>query len=1134
MQRYHFFSWVRRGLGSSLAPAAGGPPARGTAELAVGITLAGENITQIRRFLMLGPGDVLGLDPRLIVRQEPRPGTRDFEPNMLAAVEFDPPDLPWIVATTQPEQDQLRPWLVLVVLDRDRVPGVRVRPGRPLPYVEVPDGELPDLTQSWAWAHGQRLALDGGTGDAAEMARRPELNVSRLVCPRRLVADRRWLACVVPAWDAGRRAGLGEAAGNPDAPLTEAWQPGQAAILPVYHHWEFETGEDGDFEVLARRLTPAPATIPPAGSEEARRGLVWLGAADGRADTLAALPPGGDRAEIRQEAPLEVPGREVSPQEVPQAFVEAVRRATTPAEPGPDGLAELLPPLHGAAHVRRDAADPARMGTAWFDELNLDPRTRIAARLGADTVRRTQEDLMQAAWEQVGEVLAANAQLDRGRLAALVNTRLVERHVRRLRPERVLAITSVLHARTFPVRTGQPAALTVAGEIARTSLPDRAFDAAARRLASPAGRLMRLAERSLAARDLPAAGARHAASRGLAAALLRSEASADPSLRGRDGLTGFSPAEEALRQGITEIRLGREVIGMDRLREGGGALDRADRPRADLGRIGVLPESRIAEFQSFAAAQGTGLAEVVGQVAEMLAVAPRAAAVALQREGGTQRLVALEPTQERGATTLSIVDAAGRRQELLTAVGSGVRDIAGAVEVARSASVGLLDAVREGRRATVTERMEGGSSVLRLRLAEAVVPQRVDERRFDFRTRRRAGTAETTIPRGGAADILLRGREVARERRDIPVFDVGGDTTPLFDTVLALPERDPAAVRRVELAFSRLELPPVVPAAVLRGVPDGLPALAERLRAAIHPPRVIGRRLGAQIAIPGWLGAGRAPLDPIMAAPELRAPLADLLAAFAPDQMLPRELSLPPDGVAALEANNRFIAAFMVGANHELNRELLWRIYPTDGRGTSLTRFWNWRDPARLDCRDIHAWPAGGPLAARLASGEARIALVLRGNLLRRYPGTQVLAWKAGDDGKLVQVNPAQPRDTLRETLFRLRIEPDITVVGLDIGEEELRADPRWRFVVQEPTTEPRFGLDAPETPSGGRRRGFRGQAQANDLNWQQTATPPGQHLDPARVPGAGQTAAALAGLLLQRPVRVLIAAAALLPEKPG
>ncbi|MGG5808282.1 hypothetical protein [Falsiroseomonas sp. CW058] len=1131
MQRHHFFSWVRRGLGAALAPAAGGVPAHGRAEVGIGISLGADNLAAVRTFLMLGPGDVLGLDPRLIVRQEPRPGTRDFEPNMLAAIEFDPPDLPWLVATTPPEGERLRPWLVLVVLDRDRVRGPRVAPGRPLPFVEVPAGELPALSQSWAWAHAQRLVAEEGGDDAAEMARRPELNVSRLVCPRRLAPDRRWLACVVPAWDAGVRAGLGETAADPPATLSDAWSPGQAMTLPVYHHWEFETGEDGDFEVLARRLGPAPATIPPPGSPEARRGLVWLGAADGRADTLAALPPGGPGAEIRQEAPLEAPRRVARLEDVPAAFTEAIRRATTPADPAPGEPAELLPPLHGAGHARRDRPDPARMGSDWFDELNLDPRTRIAARLGADTVRRYQEDLMQAAWEQVGEVLAANAQLDRGRLAALVNTRAVDRHLRRLQPERVLAITSVLHARTFPDRAGERGGLTVAGEIAASSLPDRAFDAAARRLASPVGRLMRVTARSLAARNLGTDGVRHAAARGLAGAMLRSEAAADPSLRGRDGITGFRPAEDALRQGIGEVRIGQDSIALDRLGVGAGVLDRADRPRADLAQVGALPESRIGDVQRFAAAQGTGLAEAVAQVEAMRAAAPRAAAVALQDEGGTRRLVALEATEAPGGTVLSIVDGAGRRQDLLTAAGAGLRDVGQAVDLARGATRGLLDAVRQGRRATVAERLEGGQAVLRLRLTDPPAPQARNEGRDLFRTRLRSRTRDVTIPWGGASDTVPRGRGV-EARADPPVLDLGTDATPLFSAVLALPDRDPAMVARVELAFDRLALPPLAPTAVLVTPRDGLPALAAQLRAAIHPPRVIGRRLGAQIDIPPWLGGGRAPLDPIMAAPELRAPLADMLSAFAPDQMLPRELTLPPDGVAALKTNPRFIAAFMVGANHEMNRELLWRTYPTDGRATALTRFWNWRDPARNDCGPIHAWPAAGPLSARLSSGGARIALVLRGNLLRRYPGTQVLAWKV-EGGKPMPVDPARPADAPRGTLFRLRIEPDITVVGLDITEADLDADPRWHFVLQEPVTEPRFGLDAPETPRGGRRRGFRGQAVANDLNWTQTGTEPGAHLDPLRVPGGGVegSAAGLANLLLQRPVRVLIPAATLLPK---
>jgi hypothetical protein len=32
-----------------------------------------------------------------------------------------------------------------------------------------------------------------------------------------------------------------------------------------------------------------------------------------------------------------------------------------------------------------------------------------------------------------------------------------------------------------------------------------------------------------------------------------------------------------------------------------------------------------------------------------------------------------------------------------------------------------------------------------------------------------------------------------------------------------------------------------------------------------------------------------------------------------------------------------------ITANHEMNRELLWRNYPTDMRGTSLRNFWSIR-----------------------------------------------------------------------------------------------------------------------------------------------------------------------------------------------
>src|SRR5689334_23740532 len=132
----------------------------------------------------------MGLDPRVVVRTDPRPNSVDVEPNYLPLIEFDPPDLPWLFtpAASGPD-DRLRPWCVLVVVDLAVVARPQLEPGRPLPVLEVPGAlvatELPDLAESWAWAHTQVVAPDG-EDPAAALAARPAMNVSRLLAPRRL------------------------------------------------------------------------------------------------------------------------------------------------------------------------------------------------------------------------------------------------------------------------------------------------------------------------------------------------------------------------------------------------------------------------------------------------------------------------------------------------------------------------------------------------------------------------------------------------------------------------------------------------------------------------------------------------------------------------------------------------------------------------------------------------------------------------------------------------------------------------------------------------------------------------------------------------------------------------------------
>ena len=70
----------------------------------------------------------------------------------------------------------------------------------------------------------------------------------------------------------------------------------------------------------------------------------------------------------------------------------------------------VAPPFHGGWHALLDRVDPAPAIEGWPHELNLDPRFRAAAGLGARVIRQNQDDYMKLAWSQVGEVLAANRQ----------------------------------------------------------------------------------------------------------------------------------------------------------------------------------------------------------------------------------------------------------------------------------------------------------------------------------------------------------------------------------------------------------------------------------------------------------------------------------------------------------------------------------------------------------------------------------------------------------------------------------------------------------------------------------------------------------------------------------------------------
>ena len=234
---YVFLPWVRQGAASGIQTL-DSLSANQAGVVSVAVKLRVNDTPDIERQVRLyGPGDVTGIDPQQVVRTEPRHLATDFEPNYFPAIEFDRPDFPWLFTPARADAaGKLRPWLCLVVVRKQEGVTLHVDPNLPLAVLEIkaparPERELPDLSESWAWAHAQVTGSRRAAGSLkAALAGDPALTVSRLLCPRRLDPVTEYLACVVPAFELGRKAGLGEqikaADEQPPLGLAPAWTAG--------------------------------------------------------------------------------------------------------------------------------------------------------------------------------------------------------------------------------------------------------------------------------------------------------------------------------------------------------------------------------------------------------------------------------------------------------------------------------------------------------------------------------------------------------------------------------------------------------------------------------------------------------------------------------------------------------------------------------------------------------------------------------------------------------------------------------------------------------------------------------------------------------------------------------------------
>jgi hypothetical protein len=400
---------------------------------------------------------------------------------------------------------------------------------------------------------------------------------------------------------------------------------------------------------------------------------------------------------------------------------------------------------------------------------------------------------------------------------------------------------------------------------------------------------------------------------------------------------------------------------------------------------------------------------------------------------------------------------------------------------------------------------------------------------------------ELTVASGASAteaELLTR----ADQLRTAALTKLGlGTSSWATDLVSGFDDRDRELVRadaeRSCTEVTAVSTPPEVPQLVALG-PDTVAAVVS----ALSPVPAYERMLEWAHRIADVVDRGRVkqrtPLHPVMAAPQFPEPLVERLRAVDPDWVLGGVRELPPNSIALLETNVRFVESFAAGANHEMARELVWRGFPTDLRGSCFPRFWPGVPgvAAPPDITPLHGWDQALGANGPGGPGEGSLTVVVvKGELLRRYPSTIVTAehgtWTTAN-GVTTFTNDGP----VATEVFRGFLEPDVTYVALDVDVDTLREhDPDrpydcWYLSFRQPLDEPRFGLDESDPDEGNRPN-----REQDPDNWSWGGLPPGAdgrpplHLTPASV-FAADNSARVATTLFQRPFRLLVRARDYLP----
>jgi hypothetical protein len=509
ISRYQFHSWARKGIASTIEEpddlGAGTSSTTQRAQINLPMLLNEGPLT--KNFSLVGPGDIIGINRDMIVRTQPLHWITDFEPNFLAFAEFYDEDFLWRYTPASPNEpgdlpgdpptDKLRPWLFLLVVKEDEFE--RTKKKVPLPSITLKSANVfPPANETWLWAHVHSDANipDEETNTLEEFLISLNRNVTtdpdqlycRLISPRKLEPNTPYYAFLIPAFETGRLAGLGESEetiGTVVAQTTSWSEAGANGEMPVYFEWFFRTGQNEDFESLIRKLEPVEMDerVGIRDMDCSEPGFLKADAID-EDDEMPGTTPEILGLEGALKSPKAI--STIYPQEGDQFQTELEKIANLPITIiGIDedtGDPVISVPLYGGNHAKKslDTDIPLDITeNTWFHDLNKDPRTRVAAGFGTLAIQKNQETYMRKAWAQIQTIIDANKRIKATVFHMNIALKFSQKVFQQVSSNVLIAMSRPVLSRVM----GSPT--TLYQQIKESRLPAAVFSGTFRKLAAP-------------------------------------------------------------------------------------------------------------------------------------------------------------------------------------------------------------------------------------------------------------------------------------------------------------------------------------------------------------------------------------------------------------------------------------------------------------------------------------------------------------------------------------------------------------------------------------------------------------------------------------------------------------------------